>query len=162
MTESRLVSEWGKLFVYRSSVTGRSRVLQIAAVIFGEDRQCCSVMWQATGERSFFSAGRELSVCGRLPKRARKNISWEEDGINAFCPLIGQCVAESLGGGIDSREKLDLWLLQSCKNRYDSSVIAIFTEGWNIRKFIQVQILCKHIKLQLDSGSIVSIINLHT
>ena len=35
-----------------------------------------------------------------------------EDGINAFCPLIGQCVAESLGRGIDSREKIDLWLLQ--------------------------------------------------
>ena len=32
----------------------------------------------------------------------------EEDGINALCPLIGQCVAESLGGGIDSREKIDL------------------------------------------------------
>ena len=28
------------------------------------------------------------------------------------CPLIGQWVAESLGGGIDSREKIDLWLLQ--------------------------------------------------
>ena len=32
--------------------------------------------------------------------------------VNALCPLIGQCVAESLGGGIDSREKIDLWLLQ--------------------------------------------------
>ena len=38
--------------------------------------------------------------------------SWEEEGSNALFPLIGQCVAESLGGGIDSREKIDLWLLQ--------------------------------------------------
>ena len=36
----------------------------------------------------------------------------EEEGINALCPLIGQCVAELLGRGIDSREKIDLWLLQ--------------------------------------------------
>ena len=26
--------------------------------------------------------------------------------------MIGQCVAELLGGSIDSREKIDLWLLQ--------------------------------------------------
>ena len=43
-----------------------------------------------------------------LPKKARKNSSLEEDGINALCPLIGQCVAESLSRGIDSREKIDL------------------------------------------------------
>ena len=47
---------------------------------------------------------------GRLPKRARKNSSLEEDGINALCLLIGLCVAESLGGGFDSWEKTDLWL----------------------------------------------------
>ena len=46
--------------------------------------------------------------CGRLPKKTRKNSSLEEDGINALCPLIGQCVAESLSGGIDSGEKIDL------------------------------------------------------
>ena len=34
----------------------------------------------------------------RLPKRV-ENSSFEEDGINALCSLIGQCVAESLGGG---------------------------------------------------------------
>ena len=49
-----------------------------------------------------------LCADGRLPERARKNSSCEEDGINVLCPLIGQCVAESLGGGIDSREKIDL------------------------------------------------------
>ena len=37
-----------------------------------------------------------------------KNSSLEEDGINAFCPLIGQCVAELLGGGIDLQEKINL------------------------------------------------------
>ena len=41
------------------------------------------------------------------PKRG-KNSSFKEDGINAFCPLIGQCMAESLGGSIDSREKIDI------------------------------------------------------
>ena len=34
-------------------------------------------------------------------------------------------------------------------------------EGWNIWKFVQVQILSKNIKLQLNSGSDMSIINLH-
>ena len=46
-----------------------------------------------------------------LPKRARKNSSREEEGINALCLVICQLVAESLGGGIDSREEIDLWLL---------------------------------------------------
>ena len=69
-------------------------------------------LWPARGERSFFSAGRLPSVCGRLLERARKNSSLEEDAINALCPLIGQCVAESLGGGIVSQEKIDLWLLR--------------------------------------------------
>ena len=41
-------------------------------------------------------------------KKARKYSSLEEDGINALYPLIGQCVAESPGGGINSREKIDL------------------------------------------------------
>ena len=80
---------------------------QVAVVIFGKD-QCWSVPWRASGERSFFSACRVLSVCGRLPKKARKNNSLEEDGINVLCLLIGQCEVELLGGGIDSREKLDL------------------------------------------------------
>ena len=103
MTESRLVSEWEKFL-------GGS---QVAAVIFSKNRQCWSILWQATGERSFFSACRGLSVCCRLPKRARKNSSLEEGGINTLCLLIGQCVAELLGWGIDLREKIDLWLLQS-------------------------------------------------
>ena len=99
--------EWEKFL----GVLQVAAVSQIAAVIFGEDRQCWNVPWQVTGERSFFSTYRVLSVCGRLPKRARKNSSLEEDGINALCPLVGQCVAETLCGGIDSREKIDLWLL---------------------------------------------------
>ena len=63
-------------------------------------------------ERGLSSLLAEYSLSGRLPKRARKNSSLEEDGISALCPLIGQCVAESLGGGIRSREKINLWLLQ--------------------------------------------------
>ena len=54
-----------------------------------------------------------LCSLGRLPKRARKNSSLEEGGINALRSLIGQSVAESLSEGIDSREKINLWLLQS-------------------------------------------------
>ena len=104
MTENRLVSEWEKFFW----VSQVAAVSHIAAVIFGEVRQCWSVPWQAIGERSFFSACRVISVGDRLRKRARKNSSFDEDGINALCPLIGQCVPESLGGGIDSREKIDL------------------------------------------------------
>ena len=61
--------------------------------------------WQATGERYFFSAGRGLSVNGRLLKRTRKNSSLEEDGINALCPLIGQCVAKSLGEALIRERK---------------------------------------------------------
>ena len=95
----------------RCSVTGCSRESQVAAVIFSDDCQCWSAPWQATEERSFFSSGWVLYVCGRLPKRARKNSYLEEDGINALCPQIGQCVAELLGEGIDLREKIDLWLL---------------------------------------------------
>ena len=79
-------------------------------VIFSEDCQCW-IPWQATGDRSFFFADLVLTVCGWLPKRARKKSSLEEDGINALGPLIGQCVAESLGRGVDSWEKIDLWLL---------------------------------------------------
>ena len=35
-------------------------------------------------------------------------------------------------------------------------------DGLTIRKYVQVQILNKNIKLQLDSGSNLTIINLHT
>ena len=42
----------------------------------------------------------------------RKNSSWEEEGINVLCQLIGQWVTDSLGGGIDSWKEIDLWLLQ--------------------------------------------------
>ena len=71
------MSEWEK-FLGVSQVTAVSLV---AAVIFGEDRQCWSVPWQVTGERSFFSASRVL-----------------QKGINVLHPLIGLCVAELLGG----------------------------------------------------------------
>ena len=36
------------------------------------------------------------------------------------------------------------------------------SDGRNIRKFVQVKILNKNIKLQLDSGSDLSIINVYT
>ena len=62
--------------------------------------------WQATGERAFFSAGRVLSVLLADFQKGLKNSSWEEEGINELCSLIGQSVSESLGRGIDSREKL--------------------------------------------------------
>ena len=46
------------------------------------------------------------------PKGTRK-IVLEEEGINALCLMIGRLVAESLGGGIDSRKEIDLWMLQA-------------------------------------------------
>ena len=49
-----------------------------------------------------------LSDLWPLPKRARRKSSGEVDGINSLCPLIGQCEAELLGEGIDSREKINL------------------------------------------------------
>ena len=62
--------------------------------------------WQATEEKSFFVAGLVLSVLqADFQKELEKNSSSEEEGINA---LIDQCVAGSLGGGIDSQEKIDL------------------------------------------------------
>ena len=44
-------------------------------------------------------------------KRTRKNSSREGQGINALCLEIDRCIAESLGGGIDSRKEINLWLL---------------------------------------------------
>ena len=89
MTESRLVSEWEK-FLGVSQVAVES---QVATVNLWEDQQCRSIPWQATGERSFFSACRVFSDLGRFPKWARKNSSLEDDGINSLCPLVGQCEA---------------------------------------------------------------------
>ena len=56
-------------------------------------------------------AGYSLIVA-YFQKGLEKNSSLEEDGINVLCPLIGLCVAKSLGWSIDSWEKIDLWLLQ--------------------------------------------------
>ena len=50
----------------------------------------------------------------------RKNSSWEEEGIIALCQLIGQWVTDSLGGGIDSRKEIDLWLLYIYMYIYES------------------------------------------
>ena len=50
--------------------------------------------------------------CPFYRKGTRKNSSWEGEGINALCQLIGQWVTDSLNRGIDSRKEIDLWLLQ--------------------------------------------------
>ena len=50
--------------------------------------------------------------CRLATKRTRKNSSREGEGISAFCLAIGRCIAKSLGGGIDWRKEIDLWLLQ--------------------------------------------------
>ena len=44
------------------------------------------------------------ALCGRLPKRVRKNSSLEEDGINALCSLIGQCPNRLEGALIRKRK----------------------------------------------------------
>ena len=71
-----------------------------SSVFFSDGFQVESVavMW----ERSVCAAGSWLSDVVRSAKRDNKNSSWEEEGINALCLLIGQWVTESLGGGIDS------------------------------------------------------------
>ena len=67
-----------------------------------------AVMW----ERCVSAADPGLSDFIFSTKRDEKNSSWEVEGINALCQLIGQWVTDSLGGGIDSRKEIDLWLLQ--------------------------------------------------
>ena len=45
-------------------------------------------------------------------QKKRKNSSRKEKRNQCALSLIGQSIAESLGGGIDSRKEIDLWLLQ--------------------------------------------------
>ena len=69
-------------------------------------------MW----ERCVFSVSSGLSlsdVVHSTEKGPEKNSSWEGEGINALCQLIGQWVTDSLNRGIDSRKEIDLWLLQT-------------------------------------------------
>ena len=63
-------------------------------------------------ERGLFGLQANCSLCRPTKIGTRKNSSWEEEGINALCQLIGQWVTESLDRGIDSRKEIDLWLLQ--------------------------------------------------
>ena len=97
MTVSRLVSVRKILL----SVVGRSSYLR---------RRSSMLEHPLAGDRRevFLLCLASILCLDRLPKRARKNSSLEEDGINTLCPLICQCVAESLGGGIDLRKKIDL------------------------------------------------------
>ena len=73
---------------------------QLESVAVGV-REICSGCWLIT-----------LCPSTPYPKGTRKNSSWEEEGINELCQLIGQWVTKSFGGGIDSRKEIDLWLLQ--------------------------------------------------
>ena len=73
------------------------KIVNAGASVAGDKREVFLLCWPCA-----------LCSAGRLQKRARKNSSFEEDGINALCPLISQCVAESIDGDIDSREKIDL------------------------------------------------------
>ena len=61
-------------------------------------------------ERGLFGllASGSLTI-GWQPRK--KKSSRDEEGINALCQVIDLWVTESLGGGIDSREEIDLWLL---------------------------------------------------
>ena len=61
-----------------------------------------SYLWRRSSMLEHPVAGNRREVffhwfADRLPKKTRKNSSLEEDGINALCPLIGPCLAESLG-----------------------------------------------------------------
>ena len=73
-------------------------------------------------------------------KGTRKNSSWEGEGINAFCQLIGQWVTDSLNRGIDLRKEIDLWLLQwKGKKRSFHTSINKKTKGPVIRERIKLQ-----------------------
>ena len=81
-----------------------------SSVFFSDGFQVESVavMW----ERSTSAAGSWLSDRRHTKKKGVENSSWEEEGINALCLLIGLWVTDSLGGGIDSRKEIVLWLQQ--------------------------------------------------
>ena len=80
-----------------------------------------AVMW----ERYVSSASSRLSLTlSVLQKRDQKNSSWEGEGINALCQLIGQWVTDSLYRGIDSRKEIDLWLLHNQK--YKRNILICF------------------------------------
>ena len=90
MTESRLVSEWEKFF----------RVSHVAAVSSAKIVNAGASRRKGQ-ERGLSSLLTEYSLLLADIPKGLENISLEKDGINTLCPLIGQCVAQSLGGGID-------------------------------------------------------------
>ena len=66
-------------------------------------------MWESCVSSASSRLSLTLSV---VQKKDQKNSSWEGEGINALCQLIGQWVTDSLNRGIDLRKEIDLWLLQ--------------------------------------------------
>ena len=61
-------------------------------------------MW----ERSVWAAGLLLSVCQLATQKGQEKIVLERKKESMRSAWIGQLVAESLGGGIDSRKEIDL------------------------------------------------------
>ena len=60
-------------------------------------------------KRSVWAAG---NGCRLTTKRTRKNSSREEEGINALCLVKWSISGRIAWQDIDSREEIDLWLLQ--------------------------------------------------
>ena len=82
-------------------------------------------------ERCLFGLPANCSLTvDTLPKKGTRKIVLEKKKESMRSACIGQLVAELLGGGIDSRKEIDLWLLQiqgsaikngSKRERYEDS-----------------------------------------
>ena len=69
--------------------------------------------WQSCKSGRFVLLAHGSLTLDTQKEGTRKNSSWEEEGINTHCQLIGQWVTDSLGRDIDLRKEIDLWLQQS-------------------------------------------------
>ena len=86
---------------YAGSVFEASSERRVPSGISGSHlREMCFCCWR-----------KALCLCPSCQKGLEKS-SWEGEGINSLCQLIGQWVTDSLNRSIDSRKEIDLWLLQ--------------------------------------------------
>ena len=82
-----------------SGVAGSSRVSQVAAVSVAKIVNAGASSRRGR-KRGLSSLLTEYSLLLADFPKGLENSSSEEDGINALYPMIGQCVTESLGGGL--------------------------------------------------------------
>ena len=116
--------------------------------------------WQSCERDVFLLLAPGSLTLSVLQKGTRKNSSWEGEGINALCQLIGQWVTDSLNRGIDSRKEIDLWLLQP--QRLYAKLVELEIHSWIItvktltvlglarilRKVLEIWNVCCHLILK--------------